>query len=170
MDFDDRGPVIDNPVGIAEALEGLACRAVEADEPVAQTIRLVRSRVGETMPILGFIGAPWTLATYWVEGRMNKHYATVGALRFSDPSLLHDLMDRITGVVIDYLKIQIEAGADAVQVFDTWGSMLSQSEYSEFSAPYIQRIVDAIKPMGTPIILYLNGIAPYLDQLTGYAA
>jgi uroporphyrinogen decarboxylase len=170
VDFDDAGPIIHNPVRDVAALGALGAREVEVDEPVARTIRLVRERVGEEVPILGFAGAPWTLATYWVEGRMSRQFSEVGALRFSDEPLLAALLERITGVVIDYLKIQIEAGADAVQLFDTWGSVLGQEEWGRLSGKYLKRIVEAVKPLGAPVIVYLNGCAPYLDQLAALGA
>jgi uroporphyrinogen decarboxylase len=72
--------------------------------------------------------------------------------------------------VIEYLKIQIEAGADAVQLFDTWGAILGQAEYARFSAPYLKRIIEAIRPLGAPVIVYVNGCAPYLDQLAALGA
>jgi uroporphyrinogen decarboxylase len=170
VDFDDQGPLIHNPVRATDDLKRLQTRPVEPDEPVAQTIRLVRERVGEEIPILGFAGAPWTMATYWIEGRMGRQFTHTAALRFGDPALLDALLERIADVVIDYLRIQIEAGADAVQIFDTWGSILSQTEYARFSAPHLKRIVDAIRPLGAPVIVYVNGCAPYLDQLAALGA
>lgn len=169
VEFDDHGPVVHNPVRDVASLMPLMSREVE-DEPVARTIELVRERVGVETPILGFAGAPWTLATYWVEGRVERNFRHIGELRFRDEPLLEQLLELITATVIDYLKLQIRAGADAVQIFDTWGSLLSQSEYSRLSAPYIRRIIEAIKPLGAPVIVYVNGCAPYLDQLAQLGA
>ena len=167
--FDDHGPLILNPVRSTVDFQALEARKVGSEEPVARTIREVRRRVGEEIPILGFIGAPWTLATYWVEGRMSKQFTEIGPLRFREPALLETLLDRITTIAVQYLKIQIEAGADAVQIFDTWGSILGQDEYARFSAPYIKRILEAVGPLDVPVILYINGCAPYLDQLAALA-
>jgi uroporphyrinogen decarboxylase len=173
VEFNDQGPLIRNPIRQAPdlvMLKALASRKLTAEEPVARTIREVRRRVGEEVPILGFIGAPWTLATYWVEGRVSKQFESIGSLRFRDPALLDALLERITPIAAEYLKIQIEAGADAVQIFDTWGSILSQDEYARFSAPWIRRIIETVKPLGAPIIVYVNGCAPYLDQLAALGA
>lgn len=163
--FDDGGPLVRNPPRSADALENLQSRPMEPEEPVARTIREVRRRVGDDVPVLGFIGAPWTLAVYWVEGRVGKQFTQIGPLRFRDPALLEALLERITPIAVEYLKIQIQAGADAVQIFDTWGSILGREEYARFSAPYLRRILDEVRPLGAPVILYVNGCAPYLEHL-----
>jgi uroporphyrinogen decarboxylase len=165
VEFDERGPLIHNPIRAAADLKGLVTRAVTAEEPVARTIRRVREQVGDEIPILGFIGAPWTLITYWIEGRVGKQFAEIGALRFREPEMLDALLEAVTVVAAEYLKIQIQAGADAVQIFDTWGSILGQDEYERFSAQWIRRIVNYVRPLGAPAIVYLNGCAPYLDQM-----
>lgn len=170
VEFDDRGPLIRNPIRTAADLAALAARPVSPDDPVALSIREVRRRVGSDIPILGFIGSPWTLATYWVEGRMGRQFETVGTLRFRDPALLDALLDLITPLAIDYLKMQIAAGADAVQIFDTWGSILGADEYDRFSGRHIARVIEAVRPLGVPVILYVGGCAPYLDQLAALGA
>lgn len=174
VEFDDHGPVIHNPVRQAGDLRNLAIRPVEPDEPVARTIRYVRERVGEDIPILGFAGSPWTLATYWVEGRASKHFSTIGALRYADPDMLMELLERITPVVAEYLKIQILAGADAVQIFDTWGGLLTPGEFATFSAPWMKRMIELLRAdrrtAGTPIIVYANGAGNYLGQLAELGA
>jgi uroporphyrinogen decarboxylase len=165
VEFDDRGPLVERPPESMEQFMSLPGHRVTPDEPVTATIRIVRERVGEDIPILGFIGAPWTLATYWLEGRVEKQFRRIGSLRFSHPEYLHAVLDRITRCAAEYLEIQVRAGADAVQIFDTWGSILSAEEWAEFSAPYIQRILDHVRPLGVPVILYVNGCAPYLRQM-----
>ena len=170
VQFDDDGPLIANPVREAKDLIELATRPVTGSEPVAETIREVRRRVGDSIPILGFVGSPWTLAVYWVEGRMSRQFSGVGPLRWRDPGLLLDLMERLTPIVAEYLRVQIEAGADAVQIFDTWGSILGQAEYARFSAPFLRRVIEHVRPAGVPVIVYVNGCAPYLDQLGALGA
>ena len=170
LEFDERGPLIRNPIRTAADLKKLQHTEVTPEEPVARTIREVRRRVGEDVPILGFIGAPWTLATYWIEGRVSRQFETIGALRFSEPGLIEELLETITPLAIEYLKIQIEAGADAVQIFDTWGSVLGQDEYARFSGRWIQRIIEEVKPLGAPVIVYVNGCAPYLETLAALGA
>lgn len=163
--FDDGGPAILNPPRTAADLAALTTRDVAADEPVTETIREVRRRVGPDVPILGFAGAPWTLAAYWIEGRMTRNFSEIGPMRFQDPEMLEAVLERLTGIVGEYLSIQIEAGADAVQIFDTWGSILGEREYARWSARWLARILDRIRPLGAPVILFVNGCAPYLDQL-----
>lgn len=170
VEFDERGPRIDNPVRTPADLRSLILRQVTPEEPVARTIRETRRRVGPDIPILGFIGAPWTLATYWVEGRVSRQFETIAPLRFRDPGLLERLLDVLAQLAADYLRVQIEAGADAVQIFDTWGSLLSADEYERFSAPYIRRVIEAVRPLGVPVIVYVGGTAPYLDSLATLGA
>jgi uroporphyrinogen decarboxylase len=163
--FGDGGPRIDNPLRSADDLKSLRGRAVEPDEPVAGTIRRVRERVGDDVPILGFIGAPWTLAAYWVESAATRNFERLMKMRWDDPALLEAFLDRIADVAAAYLRIQIEAGADAVQIFDSWGATLGQSDYMRFSGRFIRRIIESVADLGAPVIVYLNGVAPYLDSL-----
>ena len=163
--FDDQGPVVERPPETLGDFRLLPDHKVTSNEPVTSTIRIVRERVGKDIPILGFIGAPWTLATYWIEGRVQKQFKRIGSLRFSNPEYLHAVLERITRSAADYLEIQIRSGVDAVQIFDTWGSILSTVEWQEFSAPYIRKILDQVRPLGVPVIRYLNGCAPYLRQM-----
>ncbi len=170
VEFDDKGPIIHNPVRTPGELAALQAHPVSSEEPVARTIREVRRRLGEDVPILGFIGAPWTLATYWVEGRVGKAFDHIGALRYSDPQLLDALLEKITAVAADYLQIQIDAGADAVQIFDTWGGNLSAADYERFSGRWIRRIIEQLRTPRPPVIVYVNGCALYLDQLAALGA
>lgn len=174
VEFDDQGPLVRNAIRTPGDLAHLQTRAVSADEPVAGTIREVRRRAGDAVPILGFAGAPWTLATYWVEGRAGRHFAEVGAMRFRDPALLLALLAQITPVVAEYLKIQVLAGADAVQIFDTWGGLLTPTEFARFSAPFIRQMIAHLRAdactAATPVIVYVNGCTPYLDELATLGA
>ncbi|MFO0747877.1 MAG: uroporphyrinogen decarboxylase [Myxococcota bacterium] len=108
----------------------------------------------EPLPLLGFAGAPWTLATYAVEGGTAKNKHALRRLVYDAPEVLHALLDKITQVVADYLVRQVEAGAHAVQVFDTWGGLLSAKEWQTFSLPYTTRVFEAVKKTGVPTIHY----------------
>lgn len=163
--FDERGPSISNPIAGPADLANLTEREVVRDEPVAETIREVRRRIGPDWPILGFVGAPFTLAAYWVEGRMSRELTGIKNLRESQPEFLLQLLDRITRAAADYLRIQIEAGADAVQIFDTWGAILNVEDWARFSAPSIRMLIDVAKSHGVPAILYIGGCEPYLDEV-----
>lgn len=163
--FDDRGPLIRNPVAGPADLKGLIERDVLRDEPVAATIREVRRRIGPDWPILGFVGAPLTLAAYWAEGRMSRELGGIVTLRAKQPEFLDELLGRIARAATDYLRIQIEAGADAVQIFDTWGAILSPGDWARFSAPSIRALLDVAQSQNVPAILYIGGCEPYLDEV-----
>ena len=165
VQFGDQGPKIANPLRESGDLRGLAAREITMDEPVVGTIEEVRRRIGPDYPVLGFIGAPWTLASYWIEGVMTRTFESLLKMRWADPELLDEILERITEVAAQYLRIQIRAGADAVQIFDTWGSVLNQSDYERFSGRWIRRIIESVKDLGVPVIVYVNGCAPYLETL-----
>lgn len=170
VEFGEKGPRITNPLRSEKDLAGLKSRELSTDEPVAETIRTVRRRLGNDFPILGFIGAPWTLASYWIEGVMTRNFESALALRWGQPELLDKILERITETALAYLRLQIKAGADAVQIFDTWGSALRQSDYERFSGQYIRKIIAGVRDLGVPVIVYLNGCAPYLDSLNSLGA
>jgi uroporphyrinogen decarboxylase len=128
---------------------------------IRQTVSALEGRV----PLLGFAGAPYTLATYMIEGETSKNFYGIKRLAYEAPEILHRLLDRLTPMVGDYLVAQIEAGADAVQLFDTWAGALSFADYGTFSAPYTARIVQAVKKTGVPVILYVNGCAALLEAM-----
>ena len=129
---------------------------------VGDAIRAVRRELGDNKAILGFAGAPYTLASYMVEGASSRHYTAVKNLMMSEPALCADLMDRVADVVIDLLRLQAEAGADAVQIFDSWAGELSHEDFKRHALPPLQRIVEAMK--GVPVIYYVNGIGNLLEE------
>lgn len=130
---------------------------------VAEALRLVRPELGEHRALLGFAGAPYTLATYMVEGGGSRHQAATKELLFTAPDLMDALLEVITEVVIDFLLLQIEAGADAVQLFDTWAGDLAPVEFERLSLGPVRRIASALAPSGVPLIYYVNGIAGHLE-------
>lgn len=165
LDFDEAGPLIHNPLEEGFDPEAIEIVPVSPDEPVGGTIRAVRRRVGENVPILGFAGAPWTLAAYWAEGRMGKRFTRLMQMRWSDPGRLRALLRRLTDHIADYLALQVAAGADAVQIFESWGSLLSQPDFARFSVPCLRRLVGRMRELEVPVIVFVNGCAPYLEQL-----
>lgn len=165
VEFTDRGPRINNPVRSGADLAALSTNAVQSSQPVVGTIEAVRERVGPDFPILGFVGAPWTLASYWVEGVMTKNYESIMSMRWGDPSTLDALLEHITEFATEYLRIQIEAGADGVQIFDSWGGILGAKDYERFSGKWIRKIIESVRDLDVPVIVYLNGVTPYLDTL-----
>jgi len=129
---------------------------------VAQTIKNVRQEKGNEIAVLGFSGAPYTLACYIMEGSGSKNFTWIKGVLYYNPRLFRGLMERISETVADYLEMQIEAGADAVQLFDTWASELGPDDYEQFVLPHLQKIVSRLKRKGAPIIYYINGIGNLL--------
>jgi uroporphyrinogen decarboxylase len=161
---DDRGPVLNEPVRTKSAVDRLIIPDTEDSMPfIIETIRNVRSDLD--VPLIGFSGAPFTLATYMIEGGSTKTFVHTKRIMFQSPGLFHLLMDKITMMVISYLFSQIRAGAQAVQLFDSWAGILAPEDYSEFALPYVQRAVAEIKKEGVPVIYYVNESAGLLKEI-----
>ena len=109
------------------------------------------------MPLIGFAGAPLTLATYLVEGGHSKSYSQLRKMIFAEPATAHRLMDKLTRTVLALLRAQAEAGCQALQIFDSWGGVLGPADYKSFVLPYLQRIVEGIAGCGVPRILFATG-------------
>lgn len=152
-----RGPVILDPVRSKAGVDAL--HVIQAEEEtgyVMEAIKILRGELEGRAPLIGFSGAPFTLASYIIEGGGSRNYQYAKTMMYSEPQLYHELMDKITGSVISYLGAQIDAGAQVVQLFDSWVGCLGASDYKEFAMPYSKRIIDAIKPKGVPIIHFAN--------------
>jgi uroporphyrinogen decarboxylase len=132
---------------------------------VLEGIRLVRERLADQIPLIGFAGAPFTLASYAVEGGGSRSYARTLSWMYRDPQGFDQLLDLLTRVVIVSLTAQIAAGVHAVQIFDSWGGILSRESYRRHALPSLRRIVSALQPCGTPVILYVNGSSNLLDLM-----
>jgi len=159
------GPVIDNPVRTAADVARL--RVVEAEEAtpyVLAALRLLKTELGDRAALLGFSGAPFTLACYIVEGRSSREYPKTKALMYGDPATWHALMNVLTEVVIRYLKGQIAAGADAVQLFDSWLGLLGPDTYERFVMPYSARIFAALHDLA-PTIHFSTGTVSLLERI-----
>ncbi len=130
---------------------------------------MIKQKLPEDKALIGFAGAPWTLATYMIEGRGTKTYSLVKKLIYTQPELIHLLLSKTTEVVKLYLARQIEAGADVVQIFDSWASALEKPKYFEFSWRYIKDITNFLKQNypETPIIVFPKGVGAYLDNIDG---
>lgn len=139
------GPVIDNPIRSEEAINNLSSiPAAEATPYVFDAIRLLKQELGERAAVLGFAGAPFTLACYLVEGRGSREYPRAKALMYGQPELWHRLMQRIADATIDYLSGQAAAGADVVQLFDSWLGLVGPATYETHVLPYTSQIFDAL--------------------------
>jgi uroporphyrinogen decarboxylase len=130
---------------------------------VAQTIKNIKAEVGDESAILGFSGAPFILAAYMIEGENSRLFTRTKTMMLREPVLFRKLIGRISDLVSDYLEMQIEAGADAVQIFDTWAGELAPIDYEHFLLPALQKIIRRAKAKGAPVIYYVNGIGNLLE-------
>ena len=160
------GPVIDPPVRTVERIDRL--RRFEPRESLAHvldTIRLLRTRLAGKVPLIGFAGAPFTLASYAIEGGPSRSFGHTKALMYGEPDAWHRLADTFATVIADYLTAQVEAGVQAVQVFDSWVGALSPQDYREFALPHTKRIFDAVQPLGVPTLHFGTGTATLLPEM-----
>jgi uroporphyrinogen decarboxylase len=130
-------------------------------------VSTIRRELHGRVPLIGFSGSPWTLATYMVEGGGSKDFSKVKGMLFSDPALLHELLDKTAQSVINYLNAQVESGAQSLMIFDTWGGVLSPANYREFSLRYMQQIVDGLTREAdgrkVPVVLFTKNGGQWLD-------
>ncbi|NER36564.1 MAG: uroporphyrinogen decarboxylase [Oscillatoria sp. SIO1A7] len=165
---ESKGPIIDPPIRSLEQIEKVHALDPEASLPfVGKTLQILRDTVGNKATVLGFVGAPWTLAAYAIEGRSSKDYRNIKAMAFKEPKMLHKLLKKIADSIAIYLRYQIDSGAQVVQMFDSWAGQLSPQDYDEFALPYHKLIVDKVKKThpNTPFILYISGSAGLLERM-----
>lgn len=158
------GPVIPRPVQNLKAVQDL--KPVNAEEQlgyVGQAIRMVRKEI--KIPLIGFSGAPFTLSSYMVEGGKSKDFTLTKGMMIEAPETWALLMDKVCKVLIDYLKMQVDAGAQALQIFDSWVGCLSPGDYSEYVLPYTRRVIDAVKGKGVPVIYFSTGTSSMLNVI-----
>jgi uroporphyrinogen decarboxylase len=169
LDFDfvkGEGPSIHNPIRSGNDVERL--RRFEPRESLAhvlETIRLLRKELDGRVPLIGFGGAPFTLAAYAIEGGPSTSYAKTKAFMYSQPQAWHRLCEKFAGMMADYLKAQIEAGVQAVQVFDSWAGALGRLDYREFALPHTKRIFSALQGSGVPLIHFGVGTTAILREI-----
>lgn len=161
-----RGPVFPNPIRSAADAARLHVPDVEtALGYVPAAIRITKERLAGRVPLIGFAGAPWTLLAYMVEGSGSKTFSRARALLVNEPALAHSILQTTTDTTIAYLKAQVKAGADVIQIFDSWAGILSPSLYEEFSLRYIRQIVEALKADGVPVTVFAKGAFFALDGI-----
>ena len=163
----DLGPVIHQPIRDMAGVERLRAMQPEEGVPfVLETIRRLRSELSDgRAAVIGFCGAPFTLACYLIEGRPSRDYARAKALMLREPAVWSALMDRLTEGMIRYLQAQISAGADVVQVFDSWIGALTPGDYERCVLPWMRRIFDALRPLGAPTIYFGTGNSDLLGAM-----
>ena len=162
------GPVFDKTIQSESDLDNLisGIEAAKRLEYVYETIRLIKSKLNEKKALIGFCGAPWTLATYMIEGSGTKTYTKSKKMLYSNPKLLHKILQKLTDTLKEYLSLQIEAGADAIQIFDSWANALESAVYDEFSWKYMVEIAEFLKEKypQVPIILFPKGVTSFIIQ------
>lgn len=159
------GPWLPNPVRSMEAVNNVIVPDVnETLGYVLDAVKMTKNELNNEVPLIGFAGSPWTILCYAVQGQGSKNFDIAKKFCFTQPQAAHSLLQKITDTTIAYLKAKVEAGVDAVQIFDSWGGMLSPTDYEEFSWKYIQQIIDALKD-DIPVIAFGKGCWFALDKM-----
>ena len=159
------GPVLHHPVRSGKDVDGLREFDVETElEYVYEAVKKIRKELKNKVPLVGFAGAPFTLASYLIEGGGSRHYVHTKRLFYSAPEAWKRLMERLAKVTGEYLNCQIAAGAQAVQIFDSWAGCLSPADYEQFVQPYTKAVIDSITP-GVPVINFSTGTAGLLKHV-----
>lgn len=166
--IEQRGPVIDPPIRSQEQINKLQPLEPESKLPfIREILQTLRREVGDRATVLGFVGAPWTLAAYAIEGKSSKDYTIIKSMAFSEPAMLHQFLAKLADAIAIYLRYQIDCGAQVVQMFDSWAGQLSPQDFETFALPYQKRVVQQVKAThpDTPMILYINGSAGILELM-----
>ena len=151
------GPWLPDPVRMQKDLDRVIVPDInDSLGYVMDAIKMTKEKLNDEIPLIGFAGSPWTILCYTVQGQGSKNFDKAKELCFAQPAVAHELLQRITDTTIAYLKEKVKAGVDAVQIFDSWGGMLSPDDYEEFSWKYIQQIVTALKDVA-PVIVFGKG-------------
>ncbi len=157
------GPRIDRPVRSAADVRGLETRRAADLGYVGESIALAREQLGDRLPVIGFVGAPFTLASYMIEGGGTRRYARTKSLMWSQPTVWRELMERIVRVLVPYAALQVAGGAAAIQVFDSWAGALSPSDYKRFALPHSRSLIRQLQAEGVPVIHFGTGTGAYLE-------
>jgi uroporphyrinogen decarboxylase len=169
--IESKGPVFHQPIRSEDDAKKL--KRIDPDKElkfVLDAVELTKKELNGRVPLIGFSGSPWTLLTYMVEGKGSKNFSNVKRMIYNDPALAHSILNKLSDVIADYLSAKICAGADAVQIFDTWGGILSQSDFQEFSLNYITKVISQVKRKDEPIVVFCKGVHFGLVQLTNSGA
>ena len=178
VDFPEAGPKIGTPVRTPADIAKLRIPDPNDDLPyVMDAIRAIKVALSDRVPLIGFAGAPLTMMTYAVEGGGSKDYAKTKAMLYGAPKDAHALLDKLAKTCATYLEAQVQAGVDCVQIFDSWGGIVSPGDFREYPLRYAKRVIEALRGSktwmrgaGVPIIYFVNGCAPYLDDYASSGA
>jgi uroporphyrinogen decarboxylase len=169
LDFDP-GPRVGRPVAAPKDLLRLRGDVTDAMAPTCEAIAALRRELGEGAAVIGFAGAPWTLAAYVSESRLSRDLEVLSALSWCEPGFVDELLERMVEVCAATLRVQIEAGADVVQIFDTWAGMLDVSRHAKLAGAALQRAIAALPARRPPVIVYARGAAHLADALANSGA
>ncbi len=167
---ESKGPAFDQPIRSQAQIDALTPLEPEVTLGFVGTIlNTLRREVGDAATVLGFVGAPWTLAAYAIEGKGSKDYAAIKSMAFTRPAMLHQFLGKLADAIATYTCYQIESGAQVVQLFDSWAGQLSPEDFQTFSLPYLQQVVRQVKVVhpDTPLILYVKNSAGLLELMAG---
>jgi uroporphyrinogen decarboxylase len=163
---ESKGPIFQRPIRSNEDFKQLKkIDPVKDLKYVMDAVSLTKKELCGRVPLIGFCGSPWTLLTYMVEGKGSKNFSIVKKMIFDEPKLAHQILEMLAEICADYLSAKIEAGADAVQIFDTWGSILTPEYFEEFSLHYIEKTISLVKKKDEPVIVFAKGVHQNLDKL-----
>lgn len=160
------GPIFENPIRSKEDIERLKPFNVDDVFYVGEIIKGVNQSLNREIPVIGFAGAPFTLAAYMIEGKGSKEFKKAKTFMYNHPQAFKQLLDKIADMLIQYLNFQIQSGADAVQIFDSWAGHLSPKDYKEFALPSIKKIIQNIKRDYQPVIHFTKGVAGFIDFIS----
>src|SRR4051794_40986305 len=156
---ESKGPTFDDPIRSANDIGRLNTIAItDRLQYVFDAIKLTKEKLAGRVPLIGFSGAPWTLATYMVEGKGTKNFDQIKRFIYNEPAAAHELLQKLSEAVVEYLNAKIRAGCDAVQIFDTWAGILSPWDFEEFSLRYIVYICERLETNAAPVIVFAKGI------------
>ena len=160
--IESKGPVFDQPIRQTSDLEKLQTEGVtERLSYVLDAIKMTKEKLAGRVPLIGFSGSPWTLAVYMVEGKGSKNFDVIKSFIYNEPEAAHRLLQLLADSVVEYLNAKIRAGCDAVQIFDTWASILSPTDFEEFSLQYLRYICERLETNGAPVIVFAKGVSSY---------
>ncbi len=164
--MENHGPKLSPQILTGPDVAKLTIRDIESKLTyVADAVRMIKKELNGEIPLIGFSGSPFTLATYMIEGKPTRNFKFIKQLMYTEPHLLHQLLDMLTQAVSRYLAMQLKAGVDAVQVFDTWGGIIPPHLYQEFSGNYLKKIVTELKKFHRPVTLFSKGGLELILQL-----
>jgi uroporphyrinogen decarboxylase len=169
--FESRGPVFSNPIKNKDDVDKLKLPDPSKElKFVLDAISLTKKELNGRVPIIGFAGAPWTVLSYMIEGQGPKNFAKVKKLIYGNPELAHEILSKVTTVTAEYLSAQIEAGANVIQIFDSWAGILSPRDFQVFALRYVHQLITSIKRKEEPVIYFPKGVHYLLHELADCCA